>query len=384
MIVRFNQKGSLMAWQNQGGSGGPWGGGGNQNNGGGPWGGGSGGGGGNGPGGDGPRPPNLDDLFKKGQNLKGALPGGLGKMGFLGILVILLLIWAAMGFYRVQASERGVVKRFGALSSVTEPGLNYHLPYPIETVTKVDVTRIRSIDIGFVAQGTSKRDVALESLMLTGDQNIIDIDLTVLWRVSEPEKYLFNIRGPEQTVKIAAESALRETIGQTNINQALTDGKAAIQISIDESLQSILDEYGSGIVVEEIQLQAVQPPGPVIAAFDDVQKSLQDRDRFQNEAEKYANEVVPKARGRAETLRQEAEAYKDRVVNEAKGEAGRFLEVLVAYQQNKEVTLERLYIETMQEVLSKGGAVIMDPKLGQGILPYLPLPGIQKPASNSN
>jgi len=381
----------LMAWQNQGGSGGPWGGGGNQNNGGGPWGGGSGGGGGRGPGGggDGPKPPNLDDLFKKGQDLKGALPGGLGKMGFILIAVALLVVWAAFGFYRVQASERGVVKRFGALSSVTGPGLNYHLPYPIETVTKVDVTRIRSIDIGFVAQGSARRDVPVESLMLTGDQNIIDIDLTVLWRVAEPEKYLFNIRSPEQTVKIAAESALREAIGQTEIDDALTDGKAAIQIAIESSLQTILEEYGSGIVVEEVQLQAVQPqlqavqpPKEVITAFDDVQKSLQDRDRYQNEAEKYANEVVPKARGAAETLRQQSEAYKDRVVNEAKGEAGRFLEVLAAYQQNKEVTLERLYIEAMQEVLSNGGAVIMDPKVGQGILPYLPLPSIQKPANN--
>ena len=378
------QKGSLMAWQNQGGSGGPWGGGGNQNNGGGPWGGGGSGGGGRGSGGDGPKPPNLDDLFKKGQNLKGTLPGGIGRFGFLIAIVVILALWLASGFYRIQASERGVVKRFGALNSVTEPGLNYHLPYPIETVTKVDVTRIRSIDIGFEAFGTARRDVPVESLMLTGDQNIIDIDLTVLWRVAEPEKYLFNIRRPEQTVKIAAESALRETIGQTKIDQALTDGKAAIQISIEENLQNVLEEYGSGIVVEEVQLQAVQPPQEVIAAFDDVQKSLQDKDRFQNEAEKFANEVVPKARGAAETVRQQAAAYKDRVINEAKGEAGRFMEVVLAYQQNKEVTLERLYLETMQEVLGNGGAVIMDPKVGQGTLPYLPLPSIQKPATNSS
>ncbi|MGH6954069.1 MAG: FtsH protease activity modulator HflK, partial [Alphaproteobacteria bacterium] len=259
-----------MPWSNQGG---PWGGG--Q----GPWGRGSGG-----------QPPNLEDLLRQGQDrFKRFVPKGAGgPRAILYILVGGLLLWLASGIYRVQPDEQGIVMRFGGWIATTDPGLHYHLPTPIEWVITPKVERINSIDIGFRALGETgrgpKRDVPEESLMLTGDQNIIDIDVSVLWKVSDAGKFLFNIREPELTVKTAAESALREIIGRIDIQPALTEARRAIESDTRVLLQSILDTYGSGIEITQVQLQEVHPPTAVTDAFNDVQRALQDRDRLQNEA----------------------------------------------------------------------------------------------------
>jgi len=374
-----------MPWQSQGGNGGgsgggPWGGG---SGGGGPWGGGSGGGGpwgrggGGGPGG---RPPDLEDFIRKGQErMRRLMPGGGGGKGLILIGLILLALWGVSGFYRVQPDQQGVVLRFGKWVETTSPGLNWHWPYPIEEVIRPSVEAINSIDIGFrrvSRSGTSSaRNVEEESLMLTGDQNIIDIEFTVQWKISDAGKYLFKIRDPESTVKIAAESAMREIIGQTDLQPALTEARGDVEAKTKRLLQEILTDYGAGIEITELKLQDVQPPPPVIDAFDDVQRSLQDRDRLRNEADAYRNDILPRARGEAQRMIQEAQAYKEKLVNEADGEAQRFLSVFEAYRQNPEVTRRRMYLETLQKVLSDTDKVILDRGAGGagGTVPYLPL-----------
>ena len=369
-----------MPWQSQGGnnggggSGGPWGGGGGN---GGPWGRGS-GGGGFGGGGAG-RPPDFEDFIRKGQDrFKRFMPaGGGGGRGLIVVAAILLVLWGFSGFYRVQPDQQGVVLRFGEWVNTTQPGLNWHLPYPIETVETPSVEAINSIDIGFrpvgaATRGTSRRDVEEESLMLTGDQNIIDIDFTVLWKISDAGRFLFNIREPEATVKIAAESAMREIIGRTDIQPALTEARQEIEINARELLQQVLEDYQAGIEITQVQLQEVQPPAPVIDAFNDVQRSLLDRDRLRNEADAYRNDIIPRARGEAQRTIQEAQAYRERLINEADGEAQRFLSVFTAYQQNPEVTRRRMYLETMQQVFQDTDTVILDGQTG-GAVPYLPL-----------
>ncbi len=370
-----------MPWQSQGGgggggSGGPWGsgpgGGGGGGGGGGPWGRGGGGGGG------GPRPPDLEDFIRKGQDrLKGLMPsGGGGAKGLLLVLAVIIGFWMFSGFYRVQPDQQGVVLLFGKWVRTTEPGLRWHLPYPIETVERPSVERISQILVGFQLLGTGdragKRDVEEESLMLTGDQNIIDIDFTVQWKISDPGKYLFEIRDPEATVKIAAESAMREIIGRTDIQPALTEARGEVEAKTKRLLQGILNEYQAGIEITELKLQDVQPPPAVIDSFDDVQRSLQDRDRLRNEADAYRNDILPRSRGEAQRVIQEAAAYKERLLNEADGEAQRFLSVYQAYRDNPEVTRRRMYIETMQGVLSASDKVILDKSAG-GTVPYLPL-----------
>jgi membrane protease subunit HflK len=290
---------------------------------------------------------------------------------------VLLGVWMLSGFYRVLPDEQGVVLRFGQWVNTTQPGLNWHLPYPIETVETPSVERIYKIDIGFESFGidngsTTERDIEEESLMLTGDQNIIDIDFTVQWKVSDAGKFLFNIRDPEATVKIAAESAMREIIGRTDIQPALTEARGEIQRKTRELLQTILTDYGAGIDVLLVQLQNVQPPPEVIDAFNDVQRALQDRDRQRNEADAYRNAVLPRARGEAQRILQEAQAYQERVVNEAEGEGRRFVSVYDAYKQNPDLTKRRLYLETLQRVLSDTDKVIMNRGV-EGAVPYLPL-----------
>jgi membrane protease subunit HflK len=362
-----------MPWQ-QGGNGGsggsgggPWGGGGS--GGGGPWGRGSGGG----------RPPDFEDFIRKGQDrFKRFLPaGGGGGRGLLVVGAALLVLWMLSGFYRVQPDQQGVVLRFGQWVTTTQPGLNWHLPYPIESVDTPAVEAINSIDVGFrpvggTTRGSSRRDVEEESLMLTGDQNIIDIDFTVLWKISDAGRFLFNIRDPEQTVKAAAESAMREIIARTDIQPALTEARQDIEIKTRELLQSVLEDYQAGIEITQVQLQEVQPPAQVIDAFNDVQRSLQDRDRLRNEADAYRNDIIPRARGEAQRMIQESQAYKERLTNEADGEAQRFLSVFEAYKQNPEVTRRRMYLETMEQVFQEADTVILDSKSG-GAVPYLPL-----------
>jgi membrane protease subunit HflK len=303
------------------------------------------------------------------------LPGGVG--GGRGILLIglaVIALWLLSGFYRVQPDQQGVVLRFGEWVNTTEPGLNWHLPYPIEAVLTPSVEAINSLEIGYRAVGSarSQNDVSEESLMLTGDQNIIDIDFTIFWKVSDAGRYLFNIRAPEATVKTAAESAMREIIGRTDIQRALTESRVEIEIGTRELLQQILSSYEAGIEVTQVQLQQVQPPQEVIDAFNDVQRALQDRDRLRNEAESYRNDILPRARGEAQQMIQGASAYRERLVNEAEGEAQRFLSVYEAYAQDPQLTRRRMYLETLQEVYGRTDKVIIG-RGAESVVPYLPL-----------
>jgi len=358
-----------MPWNNQGGNqGGPWGGGGNQ---GGPWGGGS----GRQP--NRPNPPDFEKIFKDFRNsFGGGVPGGGKPSRFLWLILIVVLgLWAATGFYRVNPQEQGVVLRFGEWVKTTSPGLHYHLPFPVESVLTPDVTRDNRLEIGFRDVGgrsVSRRDIADESQMITGDENIVDIDFVVFWRIADAGQYLFNLAEPDETIKVAAEAVMREIIGQTRIQTALTEGRQSIQVSVRQKLQELLDEYKAGVRVREVQLLAVDPPADVIDAFNDVQRARQDRDRLKNEAEAFRNDVVPRARGEAARLIAEAEAYREEVVSRAEGDASRFDQVYNAYQMDKNVTRERIYIETIEEVFGNIEKIIIDED-GQSVVPYLPL-----------
>jgi membrane protease subunit HflK len=306
------------------------------------------------------------------------LPKGGGKLLGLGAIVLVGL-WAASGFYRVQPDEQGVVLRFGAFHRTTPPGLNYAIPWPIESVTTPRVTRINRVDIGFRGASDSPttrivaaRDVLEESLMLTGDENIIDIDFAVFWRIRDAGEFLFNIRNPEQAVKSAAESVMREVIGRTPIQPALTEARAQIEQDVRRGVQAILDQYNAGIEVTQVQLQKVDPPAAVIDAFRDVQRANADRERLQNEARSFANDIIPRARGEADRLEQEAQAFRESTIARARGEAQRFISVLTAYQQARDVTVRRMYIETLEELLRRNQTILVDDRL-QGIVPFLPL-----------
>jgi modulator of FtsH protease HflK len=285
------------------------------------------------------------------------------------------------------------VLRFGAYNRTTQPGLNYHLPDPIETVLTPSVTRVNRTEIGYRSAETETgreapaRQVPEEALMLTGDENIVDINFTVFWVIKDAKAYLFDIRDPKLTVKSAAESAMREVIGETPIAQALAEGRAKIEADTRTLLQTILDSYGAGIEVTQLQLQRVDPPAEVIDAYRDVQAALADRARLRNEAETYRNSIIPAARGDAVQIEQQAEAYRLATVARAQGDAARFLSVYHAFKAAQDVTLERLYLETMEEVLKDSNKVIIDKAAegGNGVLPYLPLPalgtGAAKPAA---
>ena len=332
-------------------------------------------------GGGGPRPPDLEDMIRKGQDrFKRFMPPGTGSGRGIAIFgAVIVALWLFSGFYKVQPDQQGVVLLFGETVRITESGLNWHIPYPIETVERPSVTTIRQINIGFRTNETrdrsTKRDIEDESLMLTGDQNIIDIAFAVQWKVSDPEQFLFNIRDPAQTVKIVAESAMREIIGQTDIQPALTEARQEIEISTRNLLQGVLDEYEAGIEITQVQLQDVQPPTQVIDAFDDVQRARQDLDRLRNQADAYRNDILPRSRGEAQRVIQGAEAYKERLINEADGEAQHFLSVYNAYKQNPEVTKRRMYLETIQKVMAAADKVILDKGAmgGSGVVPYLQL-----------
>jgi membrane protease subunit HflK len=291
------------------------------------------------------------------------------------VIAGVLVIWLVSGFYRVLPEQQGVELKFGEWDGqITSPGLNWNLPYPLGQTFTPAVERINSIEIGFSTVNGRVRDVSEESLMLTGDQNIIDIDFSVQWRIANAGEFLFNLRDPEATVKIAAESAMREVIGQTDIQPALTEARSDVETRTRTLLQDLLNEYEAGILVTEVKLQNVQPPQAVIDAFNDVQRALQDRDRQRNEAEAYRNDILPKARGEAQQMLQQAEAYRERVINEAEGEAERFSEVYEAYRQSPDVTRKRIYIETMQEILSKTDKVLLgEGSGGEGAIQYLPL-----------
>ncbi|WP_043745051.1 FtsH protease activity modulator HflK [Paramagnetospirillum magneticum] len=372
-----------MAWNPRGG-GGPWGGGGG--NGGGPWGNGGGnrpgGGGGNGGGFGGG--PDIEDFIRKGQErLRRAMPGGSGgangARGIVALAALAVVIWAASGIYKVSPDEQGVVMRFGKWVDTTEPGLHYRLPFPIEAVLLPKVTKVNQLLLGSRMGGDVRGGgrATDESRMLTGDENIVEAEAAVFWRIKDAGKYLFAVRDPELTVKVAAESALREVIGRNPIQAALSDKRELIAIQAQEELQRLLDAYGAGIHVQQVQLQKVDPPSAVIDAFNDVQRARADQERARNEAEAYRNDIIPRARGEAERLTQEAQAYREQVVDLAQGDAKRFLSLYGSYKQAEDVTMRRLYIETMEDVLKGATKVVIDPS-AKGLVPYLPLPELKK------
>jgi membrane protease subunit HflK len=364
-----------MPWTNQGG--GPWGSGGK-----GPW--------GSGPQQSGPTPPDLEEFLRRSQDrLRTVLPGGnLGGRGIGLIALAAVAIWGFSGFFRVDPDELGIVLRFGQYVRDAKPGLNYHLPYPVESALTPKVTRVNRIDIGMrtvddLRRGSTSRDVPEESLMLTGDENIVDVDFSVFWLI-KPDgagDYLFNIQQPEGTVKAVAESAMREVIGHSEIQPILTGARATIETAVQELMQKTLDNYGAGIQVTQVQLQKVDPPAQVIDSFRDVQAARSDAERAQNEAQTYANRVVPEARGRAAQITQAAEAYRQQTVAEATGQTSRFLKVYDEYKKAPNVTRERMYLETMERLFNGTDKIIMDPGSGgqNGVVPYLPLNELTRP-----
>ena len=343
-------------------------------------------GGGNGSG-RGPTPPDIDEIIKNIQKtINRFIPGrgaGGSKPIFLG-LIILVIIWVASGLYRVLPDEQGVVLRFGKFVNTTQPGLNYHIPYPIETALTPKVTKVNRIDVGFRTgsdtgfSSAGIADVPEESLMLTGDENIVNIDFSVFWVIKDAGKFLFKIQDPQGTVKAAAETAMREVIAKSRIQPILTEGRSQIEVETQEIIQDILDEYNSGIQITQVQTQKADPPDQVIDAFRDVQAARADMERSKNEAEAYANDVIPRARGEAAKILQAAEAYKKQVVARAEGEASRFISIYTEYALAKEVTQERMYLETMEKVLASIDKVIIEKNASSGVIPYLPLPELGK------
>ncbi|WP_193182076.1 FtsH protease activity modulator HflK [Nisaea sediminum] len=381
-----------MPWSNQGGGGGPWGGGGGNGSGGGgggksPWGGR--GPGGFGGGGGGQQPPDIDEVIRQGQaRLRGMLPKGLGgPTGITLVVVGLLALWLFSGLYRVQPNQQGIELVFGRYTGVpTDPGLHWNFPSPIGSVIRPDVTRENRIEVGYRSSGDGssrssvQRDVPEESQMITGDENIVDIDFVVFWRIADAGHFLFNLQDPEETVKMAAESAMRDAIGKRPIQVALTEGRQLIESTVQEDLQNLMNEYVAGVDVRQVQLLAVDPPKQVIDAFNEVQRARQDKDRLKNEAETFRNDVVPRARGEAAQIIEEADAYRQEVINRATGDADRFRSVYTAYSAAKDVTQKRIYLETLEEVLGNVNKVIIDNGASGegGVVPYLPLPEVQK------
>lgn len=321
------------------------------------------------------------------ERLKNFMPGGSkGRLG-IGLLIgAVLLLWLSSGVYRVQENQIGVVLRFGEVSRTEQPGLRYHLPAPIEEALTPNVTFENRIEIGFRSGERSMsgadRDVPEESSMLTSDQNIVDLDFAVTWIIKDPQKFLFEIRDPENTVKKAAESAMREAIGQTEIQPALTEARDRIQRETKKLLQQILDDYSSGVEIVRVELLRVNPPAPVVDAFNDVQRAEADRERLSNEAEAYRNKIIPEARGESERIKNEALGYREQVVNAAKGDAERFSKVWQAYSASKDVTSQRMYLETMEKIMRGTKKVIIDSE--KGAMPYLPLQGLTTPAPRTS
>jgi modulator of FtsH protease HflK len=368
-----------MPWNNQSGGGGWKSGGGN---GGGPW--------GQGPSG-GSQPPDLEEMLKRGQDkVKQVMHGGgiPGPLLFLvAIVACAVIAWQAFTF-RVNPDELGVVMRFGKFVEQYPPGLHFRWPYPVDEVLLPKYTRQNIIEVGARSTagrlGAGLRDEPTESLMLTGDENIVDIDFVVYWRIKDAAEYLFNIQNPDTTVKEVAESAMREVVGQSKIQALLTEGRQKTEEAVQALMQKTLDSYGAGVRVDRVQLTNADPPADVIDAFRDVQAARADKERLQNEAYAYANKVVPEARGEAERTVQGAEGYKQQVVNDATGQTSRFLQVYDQYKNAPEVTRRRMFIETMEKVLGGTDKIILDSKVGaSGVVPYLPLDKLQKPAQTN-
>jgi len=332
--------------------------------------------------------PDMDNVIRDLQNkFKGFIPGSFfGKLGPFVIIIALVLIWLASGFYRVLPDEQGVVLQFGKYIKTTQPGLNYHIPYPIERVLTPKVTKVNRVEIGYRQspdnRTTQIRDVPEESLMLTGDENIVDIDFSVFWIINDAGKFLFNVQVPELTIKSAAETSMREVIGQSKIQSIFTEGRTEIEDKTRVLIQSILDDYETGVTITQVQTQKADPPGEVIDSFRDVQAARADLERQRNEAEAYANDIIPRARGEAEQILQSAEGYKQKVIADSEGKAARFLSIQSEYAKAPVVTKQRIFYETMESVFGDMEKIVIDNDSGQGVLPYLPLPEISKKASN--
>ena len=368
-----------MPWNDNDGG---WKGGGNR----GPW--------GQGPSGGSGTPPDLEEILKKGQDrLKQMVPGGsLGGRGLILLALVGAALWIASGFYKVEPDEQGVVLRFGKFVELTQPGLNYHLPFPVETAQTPKVTKVNRVEIGMRggsdsgrSRSVATRDVPEESLMLTGDENIVDVDFTVFWVIKNAADFLFNVQNPATTVKAVAESAMREVVGTSEIQPILTGEKLKTEVAVQELMQKVLDSYGAGVEVTQVQLQKVDPPGAVIDSFRDVQAARADQERLGNEAEAYANKVVPEARGSAARITQAAEAYRASIVAQAVGQAARFEAIYTEYAKAPEVTRQRMYFETMEKVFVGMDKIVIDqPSGGQGVIPYLPLSELKKTSQGAN
>lgn len=343
---------------------GPWG----------PMGGGSGGGGG--------EPPDIDEMLRRAQaNLRSVFPGDLGAFKIAGLVLAgLIALWLASGFYVVNPGEHAVIQRFGAWSRTqAEPGLGYHLPAPLETATLLNVQEIRKMSIGYVEgytrTGTSaKQDLPEESLMLTSDRNIVDLDLVLQWNIKSSEDYLFNIQDQEGTIKKVAESAIREVVGQSPMFPIITTARDVVAQKARDIIQQNLDQYKSGVTVTQVLIERAEVHPDVQSAFQDVQSAKQDAEDVQNRADAYREDILPKARGRAIQMVQDAEAYKQSTVARATGDAQRFNSIYESYQSGQDVTKERIFLETMETVLKNADKIIMDKNAsGSGVVPYLPL-----------
>jgi modulator of FtsH protease HflK len=338
-------------------------------------------------------PPDLEEILRKLQQKIASLlgfkprgtgntPGGGGGGGAHGmsnavgggvafVILLIVAVWLASGFYIVDASQRGVVLRLGKYFETTQPGPRWHVPYPIESVEVVNVSQVRTVEVGY--RGNPKNKQPQEALMLTDDENIVDVQFAIQYTLKSPEDYLFNNRNPDDNVLQAAETAIRETVGKSKMDFVLNQGRSEVASRVKQSMQHLLDRYKTGINVTTVNLQNVQAPEQVQAAFDDAVRAGQDRERFKNEGQSYANDVVPKARGVAARLIEEANGYRQSVVSTAQGDASRFRQVLEAYEKAPGVTRERIYLETMQQVLGSTSKVIIDQKNGGQNLIYLPL-----------
>jgi membrane protease subunit HflK len=344
-----------------------------------------------GPWGQGPRnsggggaPPDLEELLRRGQErFRRVLPGGGGGRGVPPLVAIGLAALAAVAValvfftFRVDTNELGVVLRLGKYDRQAEPGLHFRLPYPIETVYTPQVTAVHQVTVGFEPDDRTPRDIPAESLMLTGDENIVDIDFSVFWLIGSSinaQNYLFNMVDPDGTVKAAAESAMREVVGQSNIQDLLTQARQITETKVQTLLQRILDQFGAGVTITQVQLLKVDPPAEVVASFRDVQAAQADQVRLQNEAQTYANRVIPEARGQASQVTNAASAYRDQIIAEAKGQAQRFTSVYDSYRASPDVTRQRMYLETMEQVLAGKDKIILDESgAASNVVPYLPL-----------
>ena len=333
----------------------------------------------------------LEDSIKKAKEKFGKFKIG-GPRNLSILIIVALLIWLATGFYRVEPDEQGIELLFGKWNQMTtEPGLHYFFPTPIGKTMTPKVESIRKINVGYrsaselgFSSNSSDRNVLEESLMLTGDQNIVDVNFTVLYKIKDAGKFLFKLRNPETTVKDMSESVMREIVGQRDLEFLLTGGRQEVEQVVRADLQEILDEYESGILVQSIQLQSVNPPALVIDAFDEVQRARQDKEKLVNEANSYLNKIVPNARGDAAKLVQEATAYKEQVIKQAEGVAQNFIDVYNSYKDTKYVTRQRIYLETLTEVLEGPNKIILDSTgEGQGVVPYLPLNELNKNKVNN-